>query len=341
MTQPIELPLALFIYPHFSSFVKCDYHILEKFFHVKSFHYHSSKKLLPHLISQIKLFFWLLKNIKTARIVYIWFADYHSLLPVFLAKLFKKDSFMVLGGYDVIHIPEIDYGSLKNPIRRFCTIFSIRNANGNLAVSRYVKEKALQLCPQARVEVLYNGVDTEIFVFSSHLKEDFILTVASGDTLQRIKLKGLDFFCEIARHLPQYRFYIIGLSEKARRFFSHPPDNLHFLEKMDYQKLKEFYQKARVYCQFSIVESFGMAIVEAMSCGCIPVVFNTGAMPEIVGNAGYVIPKNLTEASHAIERALKDDERKWQEARQRVENHFTFELRKKKLLDILHPTKIS
>lgn len=35
--------------------------------------------------------------------------------------------------------------------------------------------------------------------------------------------------------------------------------------------------------------AFGVSVVEAMSYGCIPVVFNAYALPEIVGRNGYIV----------------------------------------------------
>ena len=48
-------------------------------------------------------------------------------------------------------------------------------------------------------------------------------------------------------------------------------------------------RRASVYVQASWHEGFGMAVAEAMLAGCVPVVRDAGAMPEVVGDAGVLI----------------------------------------------------
>ena len=111
--------MILLIHPNFSSFVKADYNLLKKHFTVKTFFYHTGKDLFTNFFSQIYLFVWLSLNILNARNIYIWFADYHSFLPVIFSKIFRKNSIVILGGYDVTYLPDLNYGSFSNPVRSF------------------------------------------------------------------------------------------------------------------------------------------------------------------------------------------------------------------------------
>ena len=284
----------LFIYPGFSIFVTKDYQILTNHFQIKNFCYKTSKKLTVNLQSQIKMFIWLLKNIWLAKFIYIWFADYHSFLPVLFGKIFKKKSILVLGGYDVTYIPEIKYGSFSNPLRAFCAKYSMKNASICLPVSYYVEKEAKKRIKGFNSKVIYNGIDIVSIddIDDINEKENIAITVGICDNLQRIKLKGIDLFVETAKLLPDYKFIAIGISKKAEKYLGKIPENVQLIDKLPYEKLSDFYKKAKIYCQFSMVESFGLAVLEAISFGAIPIISNKGALPEIFGDCSIVVDTN-------------------------------------------------
>jgi glycosyltransferase involved in cell wall biosynthesis len=59
---------------------------------------------------------------------------------------------------------------------------------------------------------------------------------------------------------------------------------------------------AAAFCLPSLMEGFGMAVAEAMACGAPVVVSDRGALPEVVGDAGIVVPPT----AEALETALAD-----------------------------------
>jgi glycosyltransferase involved in cell wall biosynthesis len=328
--------MTLFIYPNFSTFVKNDFEILKKYTPISQFKYTQSKSLLRHMLSQLQLLIWLLAKISKGKICYCWFADYHSFLPCLLSKLFKKKFYVVLGGYDVIYLPSIGYGSLKNPLRKFCALFTIRFCTFNLAVSNYVKEEALKLVPTAQIHVIYNGINQKPFLLPSKIKkENIILTVGSGNTEQRIKLKGIDFFLQLARELPEYDFFIVGLEKSATEYLSNIPQNLKITGWLNDHELVAYYRKAKIYCQFSLVESFGMAIVEAMLSECIPIVTNFGAMPEIVRSNGFVVKKDIEEVKKIITIAMESTGNLGEIAKENTLNLYSVERREDQIKQLL------
>ena len=219
----------LFIYPQFSTFVKTDYEMLCKRYSVKKYLYLQSKSLISNLLNQIKLLFWMIGNIANSHCTYIWFADYHALVPIFISKLFRKKSFLVLAGYDVTYIKEIDYGSFKNPVRAFCARYAIKNATVNMADADNIAEEAKLIVDIARVDVVYNGSDPEKFFPADVKKENVVLTVAGGDTLQRFRLKGIDFFAKMAEIFPELKFIVAGgMTSSVTEFLEKTPSNLTF-----------------------------------------------------------------------------------------------------------------
>ena len=79
-----------------------------------------------------------------------------------------------------------------------------------------------------------------------------------------------------------------------------------------------------------------MGIAEAMSCGCIPVVTKSGAIPEVVDNTGFYVPYGDEKATaEAIKKALDTPEEMGKKARERIKNLFSVEKRERKLMETI------
>lgn len=326
----------LFICTNWSSFVKNDYEILRGKFDVETHLYKQSKNLLGHLYGIIKLFGWLSFKILRADFIYVWFADYHSILPTIFGKIFGRETYLVLGGYDVAFIPEINYGSFKNPLRKLLTSASIKLAHKNLAVSEFIKSEALKKIPNANVIVLYNGVNDFDEEYLIGEKSQTVITVGQIDSTQRVKLKGIDFFISAARRIPEYEFKIIGLIDETKKKLPPFPKNVTLTSAVKHNELIEYYKECGVYCQFSMVESFGLSLAEAMYFGAVGVANKTGALEEIIGETGFIIkPFDIDEAVVAIKKAMQSSIEQRKECRRRIKNKFMIEKRKKELLELL------
>jgi glycosyltransferase involved in cell wall biosynthesis len=63
---------------------------------------------------------------------------------------------------------------------------------------------------------------------------------------------------------------------------------------------------ADVLCLPSLFEGFGLPVIEAMACGTPVVVSDRGALPEVVGDAGLVVPPDPAAVSEAVHRVVTD-----------------------------------
>ncbi|WP_287262581.1 glycosyltransferase family 4 protein [Methanothrix sp.] len=276
--------------------------------------------------------FEMASSISRSDIVFSWFAAGHSFLSVMLSRIFGKRSVVVAGGYDVAFLPDIGYGQYTQGwIKRKYTDLALENADAVLAVSQFTREEVLKRTKPRRLEVVYNGVDTEKFHPKGE-KDDLVLTVASGST-DVIKLKGLDTFVEAAYLLPNVKFLIIGVRGDVLNILrSKSPENVKILGRVSRDELVECYQRAKVYCQLSYVESFGMALAEAMACGCVPVVTARGALPEVVGDTGFYVPYGDEKATaEAIRMAMVSEK----SPRDRIERSFRIDQRERRLVTLL------
>ena len=165
----------------------------------------------------------------------------------------------------------------------------MENSDKILAISEFSKKEILRYTNPKNVELVYNGVDCDKIKPKGE-KEELAITV--GSTLKdRIKLKGLETFIRTAKFLPEERFIVIGLSEDTINYLKTlATSNVEFIGFLSQEDLIQYYQKAKVYCQLSYRESFGISLAEAMLCDCVPVVTNNAALPEVVGDTGFYVP---------------------------------------------------
>lgn len=63
---------------------------------------------------------------------------------------------------------------------------------------------------------------------------------------------------------------------------------------------------AAVFCLPSAMEGFGMSVAEAMACGTPVVVSDRGSLPEVVGEAGLVVPPEVDAVADALAAVLGD-----------------------------------
>ena len=103
--------------------------------------------------------------------------------------------------------------------------------------------------------------------------------------------KGQLPFVEAARLLPDVRFTFAGkwLDDSVDELRARAGENVSSPGWLSDEDLHAAYRRAAVYVQASRHEGFGLAVAEAMLAGCVPVVMNVTAMPEVVGDAGVLI----------------------------------------------------
>ena len=97
-------------------------------------------------------------------------------------------------------------------------------------------------------------------------------------------------------------------------------------------------QNATVYVQASAHEGFGLSLAEAMACGCIPVGYNRGSIPEVIGKAGYIVPYgDLDQLYTSILKAIKDasDSKKVNRSVKRIKKNFQEGMREKQLIKLV------
>lgn len=322
------------------TFIQSDLGLLSKHYEVRSLDvgkYEGSFK------GEMIVAYRLLRGVLWSDVVFSWFADRHTRGAVRLSRMFGKPSVVVVGGYEVAKMPEIGYGSMLDPKKAKTVRYVLKSATKVLAVSGFSQEQIRAVSDADNVELVYNGVDTGTFIPSAS-KSDLVLTVGLVNR-NTVPLKGFRTFIACAARFPDVRFVVVGLcpDNAVDELKAVAPKNVEFTGLLPQGELREIFAKAKVYCQLSMHESFGMSTVEAMSSGCIPVVTRAGALPEVVGDTGIFVPYGDVEATtKAIHEALKRTD--GDKVRERAKKLFSIDIREREFVRIiegLNPVKPS
>ena len=107
-----------------------------------------------------------------------------------------------------------------------------------------------------------------------------VLTVA-----RLAKEKGMDTITQVAAQLPQYDFLVVG-----RGTYNPRGSNIK-IRSVPYSDIHKVYQSADLFflpshSSATWEEQYGMALVEAMATGLPILAVGSGAIPEVLGNAG-------------------------------------------------------
>lgn len=280
------MPRVLLVYVNYSSFVRADYATLSSFANVDQYQFKPGKGLFHTGVQLCRQLLFLLLFGYRYDTIFIWFSDFHALLPSLFARLTRKKSYVVLGGYDVSTLEEYHYGAFSSPIRGYFTRKTFRLVNCCLPVAESLGKKLQEIVPGVCSVTLATSFDADLFKFTNYQREKRVLTVSTTDTYQRFMVKGLDRFRELALACPSFEFVLIGIGEEVRKLFEPIPENLLLIESQPFEQLYRFYGESSFYAQLSRSEGLPNALCESMLCGCIPLVTDVGDCKITVGDCG-------------------------------------------------------
>ena len=317
----------LFLYKQDRSFAHMDYELLARNYDVIKYRY-TGLGSLPGLIN----------NFRKVDIIFSWFASIHSFFPAFLSK---KPLVVVTGGYDVAGEREIGYGLMLSPIWGRMVRYILKSSSAILSVSDFNRSQVKKWCGLDST-MIYNCVDSEKFKPAGKKDKNMVITVGAV-TLENWVRKGFANFVDVAEQFnDDTKFYAVGkINDDALDLIyeaTERTNNIYFTNFVSDDELLKLYQKAKVYCQLSYYESFGVSPAEAMLCGCIPVVTDRSALPEVVDELGYKKSYHDTEGfATSIEEAQKKKSSKV--FRDRIVKTFSPEEREKQLCKVMEEIK--
>jgi len=196
--------------------------------------------------------------------------------------------------------------------------------------------RAFNIDPE-RIHVIHNGIDTETFRPEPSIARNpwQLITTASADQPLKGTQHLIPAVAELSRQFPKLRLLFIGRPKSGGRteklIEQHGiGERIRFMHGIGADEIRHLYASSAIAVVPSEYEGFGLPAGEAMACGVPLVSTDGGALPEVVGDAGTVVPAAQPAALAAAIRALLKTssgqrEHLGQAGRQHIIDNFSWE----------------
>lgn len=245
------------------------------------------------------------------------------------------------GPWDVAHIAETYYGydlqiallKIEGVIKKIVSTCweTIPHNNESLEKKRKIKEVVkrhidLYICPteRAKTALVKEGV-----------REEKIKVVRIGVNLKKFRVKNLELRVKEKDHIT-ILFVGRGVPEKGLDDLKEAGlVNLRIVESTQYEEMPEIYRQADILVVPSKTtetweEQYGIVLVEGMASGLPIVAYKSGAISEVMGEAGILVDEgDIVGLKRAIEQLISDQnlrKKLGKMGRARAEKYFNAEI---------------
>ena len=203
--------------------------------------------------------------------------------------------------------------------------YAVDHATALITPSEFVRQGVIDRfgVEPARITAVPEGVARSLTLSArpaaAGSAEDRPFVLAIGALIPR---KNLDVLIDAIAALPPGpgtpRLLIVGDGQERERLQSRidtlaDPDGVRLLGRVEDDELGPLLSGALGLVHPALVEGFGLTTIEAMSAGVPVIASATGALPEVVGDAGVLLaPDDVAGWAQAITRLVSD--REWREA---------------------------
>ncbi len=187
------------------------------------------------------------------------------------------------------------------------------------------------------IDIVHNGIATDMFAPAPASKAEpmSVMATASADA----PLKGLSYLLKAVALLKSegtnINLILLGKlkpggdTEKLINDLG-IGEQIEFHSGLSSEEVAALYHRASIAVVPSVYEGFGLPAGEAMACGLPVISTDGGALPEVVGDAGVIVPTRDEQAlAAAIKSLLQDPDRRsdlGRRARQRILESFSWEV---------------
>lgn len=183
----------------------------------------------------------------------------------------------------------------------------VRRAEKVLTISKF-SQAELWNNYKIKSDVIYNGfnkfiIDDNSLVDNSDMidiinKEKKVIFISVGRMIEyKNPFRVIDIFKIAKKQIPNAYLILIGegiLEKKEKKYIikNNLENDILLKRRIDFSQMGVWYRKSKYFISACDREGFGLAALEAVACGCIPILPNKGAFPEIFLDKKYLYDVN-------------------------------------------------
>ncbi|MFW5941093.1 MAG: glycosyltransferase family 4 protein [bacterium] len=194
------------------------------------------------------------------------------------------------------------YNAVQERLARLADHVVVTTPTYGQCLSRHVPPEKLSVIPW--------GVDYDHF--AAPIQKEGPFTVLFLGQIR--PYKGLPVLLNAFRGVDNARLWIVGDGHRARASYRLAQElglrNVTFWGRLPDVEMIERLRQAHVLVLPSVTrsEAFGLALLEGMAAGCVPVASHLPGVADVVGNEGFTFPAGNQYALHEILTRLGNDE---------------------------------
>jgi len=275
---------------------------------------------------------------------------FHHRVKIFLAPSFILPIYKLPGVKYLTVIHDLSFLQYKNnPLKIFPNLvlymkilmpFILKRADKVITPSEFVKNEIIKYyhTPGDQIRVIYEGRDEFFYpeknpqilkklIIKYKISLNYLFTNATNH--ERKNIYGLIDAYKISKFRNTYELVITGLlpTETIANLKKYIKSQglsarvkyLGFVSKEDLRSLCSF---AKIFIYPSFEEGFGLPILEAVACGCLPVCSSAGSLPEIIGEKSLLFnPRDTLAIKNKLDDILSYPKKELKILLNRVSKH--------------------
>lgn len=231
-----------------------------------------------------------------------------GVLVALLGKVLGLPSIIHLQGGDVVWLPQIKYGSLRNFFSRALARYAYQKADEVIALTQYQAKYLQKMRVNRSVNIIPYGVDLKLFSTKefcynstrelrclhvanlSAIKDQATLiktfALVSDSVNAKLRVVGFDTLNGVLKEMVKE----VGLQDRVEFYPSQP-----------YHQMNEFYHWADVFILTSLYEGQGIVLAEAAASGVLLAGTSVGLLDDLGSEYGIIAnPQEADELANQI-----------------------------------------